>query len=334
MSRWGDFRRAVSSVADAVAGGIAVAVNTIGEPASDIVETVGHALQDGVENIAAAAGHIPGAGGVIRGIIRWLAGAISGVFDFAGAVVKAALGAVGGALGGVIRLVGGILSLHGTLIGRGLGDIVSSLLAAVVLPAGKAIALVQTVLFIQTVERRLTSAEMAILKRVFRGSVAFYNVRLVIGRCGVFGINPRPFTLGSTIYMKGVDPAVEPFTLVHENTHSWQYQHVGARYATDALGAQFFVEDAYNWEKEIARGNTAWPQFNKEAEAQLIEDVYTDGTSTAAGATTGNGVFFDADGTTAVGAFTYNGVNRTDLANSAVAIIRKAWCARLSGLWS
>ncbi len=335
MSAWGDYRSAVGAAAQGAGGAVAKAFNAVAEPVSDFVETIGHGVQDGLENIAHALGGVPGAGPVLRWIVRWPGAAIAGVLNLVGASVKAALGALGGVLGGLVHFVGGMLTLGGSLVGRGLGDIVSSVLAAVLLVAGKAVALVQSLLFIQTIERGLTTAERAILKHVFRGSVAFYNVRLVIGRSGVFGLNARPFTLGSTIYMKDFDPAQTPETLAHESTHVWQYQHVGGRYATDALGAQFFVADAYNWEKEITRGNTDWPRFNKEAQAQLIEDVFTDGTLTAAGATTrGNGVFFEADGTKAVGSFMYNSVDRTDLANSAVGIVRGAWCARLSGLWS
>ncbi len=335
MSLWSDYRRAVGAGARGIGGAIALVLNTIAEPLSDVAETVGHALQDGLENLAAALALIPGAGAVLQWVFRWPGAAIGGVLDLVGASIKAVLGAVGGAVGGAVRVAGGLITVSGGLIWVGVLDIVSSALAAAVLPLGKSVALLQTLLFIQTVERRLAATEKATLKRVFRGSVASFNVRLVIGRSGVFGVNTRPFTLGNTIYMKAFDPAVTPETLAHESTHVWQYQHVGARYAIDALGAQFFVEDAYNWEKELTRGKAAWGEFNKEAEAQLFEDVFTDGTLASGGSTTkGNGVFYDADGTKAVGSFVYNGSDRTALAGAAVATVRKAWSARPSGLWS
>ena len=44
----------------------------------------------------------------------------------------------------------------------------------------------------------------------------------------------------------------------------WQYQNIGARYSSDALYAQAFVDDEYSWEAEVNRGNENWADFNKE----------------------------------------------------------------------
>ena len=95
------------------------------------------------------------------------------------------------------------------------------------------------------------------LAKVFGGSVALYNVRIVEGRSGVFGANQRPFTLGNTIYMKRTEPARFADMLVHEVVHVWQYQHLGPRYTAD-LGAQArYGEEGRapsHWEAGLARG--------------------------------------------------------------------------------
>jgi hypothetical protein len=94
----------------------------------------------------------------------------------------------------------------------------------------------------------------------------------------VFGTNQRPFTLGNTIYLKGVDLTERPDILVHEVVHVWQYQHEGPRYTTDALGAQLVYgwngRGAYDWEAELARGRTDWAELNKEAQGAFVQHLW------------------------------------------------------------
>jgi len=64
--------------------------------------------------------------------------------------------------------------------------------------------------------------------------------------------------------MKGNDPGARPDILVHECVHVWQYQNIGSRYTMDALGAQaVYGAGAYDWEAELARGNSDWNDFIK-----------------------------------------------------------------------
>jgi hypothetical protein len=167
--------------------------------------------------------------------------------------------------------------------------------------------------------------------------VALEKIRLVEGRAGLFGLNPRPFTLGYTIYLKDRDVSQEPALLVHECTHVWQYEHVGSSYTAEAVGAQWFVDDAYSWEKEIGRDNTEWVSFNREAQASFLEDIYVHGKLlvlrfdnkrgsivTSSDEQKGGGVFYDADGRSKIGVFEFNGVDHTDRANRAVAVVRHA----------
>lgn len=138
---------------------------------------------------------------------------------------------------------------------------------AVVVGLGRLVARVQS-----HKARPLTDDEVALLERVFRGSVTLDRVRVVPGRAGLFDINKRPFTLGNTVYLKG---RTSPKLLVHECTHVWQYQHHGPRYAYDALVAQRRLgKGAYDWKAELARGRSGWREFNAEAQAEYVADVY------------------------------------------------------------
>lgn len=335
MGFWSDVGDAISSGANAVADAVETGVNAVEEVVTDVVETVGNGIEDGISAVGDVLGGIPVIGGILEGVFDWAGSVISGVFDFVGAVVKGVFGIIGGVIAGVIRIVGGILSLDGGLIVKGLLDIVSGVAGAIILIVGKAISLVQTVFLLQKPERRLTREERALLKRVFRESVALYNVRLIEGWAGIYSVNSRPFTLGNTIYLKDHVTSAEPELLVHEVTHVWQYQNTGARYASDAIGAQWFVDNAYSWEDEIARGNDDWVEFNLEAEAAFLEDIYTDGDLiTGSVVEHGNGRFYDADGKKSIGRFNFNGVNHTDRANEGVAVVRRAKAIRLSGLFS
>lgn len=329
----GDF---VSGAADAVGGAVQDAANAVGGAVSDAVETVGNAVEDGLDAVAGVVDDIPIVGDAAADVLEWTGDVVSSAFDFAGGVVDGAFGIAGGVLGGSIKVigggVGGLLSWDADVFLEGLGDIGSSIGGGVVVIVGEAVSFVQTVLTIQE-ERPLTADERAILERVFRGSIALHNVRLVLGNAGLFGINDRPFTLCNTIYLKERDPAKEPELLVHECTHVWQYQHRGPRYTTDALTAQWFVDNAYSWEAEIARGNTTWVEFNGEAQAAFLEDIYTGGEIVEPLAT-GNGAFYDADGVDRVGRFTVGRTDHTQRANDAVATVRGAFSLRLSSLWS
>ena len=134
-------------------------------------------------------------------------------------------------------------------IAKGFQDIVSPVIGTIIVGGGSGIGLIQSITRAQGTSRRLTDEEKAQVKRVFRESINLSVIRIIEGHSGIFGINKRPFVLGNTIYMK--KPTFSTGTFIHEATHIWQYQNTGSRYASDALGAQFFVDDAYNWEKEI-----------------------------------------------------------------------------------
>jgi len=188
---------------------------------------------------------------------------------------------------------------------------------------GHVVARVQTVVRLQRPARPLTPDERALLWNVYRDSIVYDRIRIVEGKAGAFSVNGRPFTLGNTIYLKRIDPASDPSTLVHECCHVWQNQHEGAGYAVRALFAQATVRpNAYHWADEFGRGRASWSEFNKEAQAQLFQDVFRSGTR--ASANREPGCFYDGDGDT-IGddaRFEHHGTDHTDFAKETIADVR------------
>lgn len=156
----------------------------------------------------------------------------------------------------------------------------ASIAGTVILVLGTLVSLIQRLLFLQNQPRSLNQTEEDLLRGVFGDSMVLDNIRIIEGRSGLFGINLRAFVLGNTIYMKR---HTTPQVLVHECVHVWQYQHLGPRYAADALGAQLLLgNSAYDWKAELARGKSDWRDFNKEAQAQMIQEIWMQGNSSAA----------------------------------------------------
>lgn len=317
----------LSDAANAVADAVSDGTNAVGEFVSDVVETVGNAIEDGLDWAGA---DVPG----WSHFTGWLGSIVSGITDLVGSVVKGVFGIIGGVIGGVVRIIGGIFSLNGGLIVQGLGDIFSSILGGIIVFVLRVVALVQQAIPFQARERRMTKDEIKDLKRIFGDSLAYYNIRIVEGRAGIF-LGPRELVTGNTIYMKGHDPDTERERLAHECVHVWQYQNRGSRYTSDALYAQLFVDDEYSWEKELDRGKEEWVEFNTEAQGKFIQDVYFEGQLVVPGVTPNanrDGVFFDAT-ETAVGLFEFGGAVHTDLANEAWSVLKNEGSQRLSNFF-
>lgn len=232
--------------------------------------------------------------------------------DAAGNRLGDALGRLPGPgrwLGGVATAVVSLLAaVVASVVGLATRNVAAALGGAVILVLGKLVALAQALLGLER-GRPPTAAETAVLTPVYRGSVDLSAVRLVPGRAGVFGSSDRPFTLGATIYLK--QAALEPDVLVHECAHVWQYQHMGPRYAFDAVWAQWRLkDDAYAWTRELANGHTRWREFNREAQAEFLRDIARH-----------DPAFFttDADG---AARFVHRGADHTDLARATLAQVR------------
>ncbi len=256
-----------SSIVDTLAMVVQAIIETAVDFVTDLVESIGNSIQLGLSALGNKAGSVGG------WILKWLGGIIAGITNLLAAALKLVAAVPAGVAGGLIRIIGGAIAATPSMMLKGLVDILSGLVGPVIVAAGHALQLVQRIFYLQSFERSLTKAEEDELSKVFNHSLALYNIRLIEGWSGLFGLNDRPFTLGNTIYMKSDNTL---HTLVHECTHVWQYQHLGVRYTMDALGAQaVYGNDAYKWQEELAtRGKTHWFDFNKEAMAQVIEDMY------------------------------------------------------------
>ncbi len=315
MGLWGKIKKGIKKAANKVKD----FVNDVGDAVGNAVEAVGDAINDGLNWLGEKLG--------IKPVFSWLGGVLKGAFALISAVIKGVIGIIGGIISGVIKIVGGLFTGQWDLMPEGLWDIVSPIIGAIIIILGKAVALIQSVFYAQDFERPLTHNEESQLRRVFKDALNYYVIRIIEGHSGLFGINSRPFTLGNTIYMKTDAFAID--ILVHEVTHVWQYQQTGSRYASDALTAQWFVDDAYNWQKEINdRGKSDWNDFNKEAQAEFFQDLWLLGArrdTSGAILSTGNGTFFDADGTKTFGHFEVSGNNYTNIADRAVATVRDEW---------
>jgi len=331
-----DLGNGINLAADAVADVVETVVNIVEEYVTDIFELMGTALKDFFNWVGNGLAGIPFIGGALKAFFHWLGSWLSAVFDFAGILVKALIGFfLGSIIAGLIRIIGGgiggLLAWDGRVFVKGINDLVSGFVGMVLAVVGKLVVVLQTFFAQQWNERPLTRAERSILRMVYRGSVALYNVRVVDGSAGVFDWNGnnRAFTLGNTIYMKSTPDASYTEILVHECGHVWQYQNLGTRYIADAFGAMAFVSEPYSWEAELARGSLDWTKFNREAQAQFLQDVFGAGTRNPEVPGLGDFYFDDPIGTNV--SFKVGETDFTDLALESVAYVRGGQSWRLSG---
>jgi hypothetical protein len=312
-------------------------VGAVAEAVADAIETVGNLVGDAIEALGGLCRRIPYAGVVLWGVLHWVAGIETAMFDLAGAVVKALMNLAADFVAGSIRIVfgglGGLLTWDHRVFVRGAKDFLAGLVGAFLSIALKGFAAAQSIFGLQWKKRKLTKTERDLVFQVFRRSLSYYNVRVVLGFGGVFSINGRAVTIGNTIYLKGFDPAVRPDVLVHEFTHVWQYQHAGSRYISEAAGAQAFVPNAYGWRTELARDDRRWTLFNREAQAAFIEEVWTGGQQTPTGPV-GNGTFYTDHpvGPNTVFIDASTGDDHTFLARETVRTLRNPWTWRVSTL--
>jgi hypothetical protein len=306
---------AIKKVADVVEA----FVNAVGDAFGNGVEAFGDAINDALNWVGSKVG--------LKPFFSWLGGIIKGIFSLAGAVIKGVFGIVGGIIGGLIKIFGGIFTLKGPLILEGIWDIFSPILGTIIVVLAKLIMWVQSIIYAQGFERPLTENEKIQLKKVFKGSLNYYVIRILEGHSGLFGLSPRAFTLGNTMIMKNNTLTTD--LLVHETTHVWQYQQTGNRYASDAIAAQWFVTDEYNWQREInVRNKIYWAEFNCEAQAEFFQDLWKSGRlrdSSGKTVQSGNGSFYDADGVKNFGDFKIMGNDYSGIASEAVRIVRNAW---------
>lgn len=289
------------------------AVNKAAEKVADAIETAGNKVEEAANKLGNdIRDNVPIIGPALGAVVRWAGAVVSGVADLAGAAVKAVGSAVGGLLAGSLLILGGMIK-------DGILTVLSGSVGGALLVLGKFVSLIQIAFGAESRKRRLTEKEAEMLRNIFRDSVALFNIRIIEGNSGVFDFNDRRFTMCNTIYMKHTPAAEWDSTLVHETTHVWQYQNVGSSYSSDALGAQLYYEyvkdkSAYAWwDATVNNVSTVWEEWNREAAAQFVENLYNCGEASTLGQSweRGGGRFYGANGTSIVGQFWFNGTNIT-----------------------
>jgi hypothetical protein len=154
-----------------------------------------------------------------------------------------------------------------------------SIIGAVIFAALRIVDHVQASFGLQPAKRRLTERERALLGPIFRQSLPYDVIELVVGKAGVLTTSGRAFTMGFTIYL----PSYMEHTLVHECVHVWQFQSSGFRYignsALNQLDSIIFSPnyDPYNWRTRMDAGESWYTLGSAEAQAAFIEDVYVRG---------------------------------------------------------
>jgi hypothetical protein len=320
----GWFEDAVSSFfADAVVD----VVNGAGDAIADVVSSVGHAVQDFFDWVGGAFDSIGWTG--IGAIFHWVGSIYGTAFNFIADVIKTIFSIVAAVI--VLVVIGPAALVSGNP--KAFEKVGTLFLSG--LTGGLRMYLASAVIFIQTIipvhqTRRLTDEERETLRAVFSGSLALFNIRVIVGSGGLFDLNGgRQLTVGNTIYLKGAGLDV----LVHEATHCWQYQHKGSSYVSEALGAQIASGDeAYTWRTDFASGKTTWARFNAEAQAAFVEQVYSFGSSSTVAPLTGAGVFY-RDGGNSNSFIDRDGTNFTQFANSTVDYFRSRISVRISNLF-
>lgn len=333
MGIWNKAKKAAKKAAKKVAKAAKEVAETVQHTASDIGTAVGNAI----EKTGDAIGNAIGAnrlGDSVKYLFGAIGSSIKGGFDVIGGVFKTAI-------------VFFIFDFK--LFWEGITDVFTTIVGTVLLGAGYTLAFLGTLITIQEANlRNLTKKEREILKRVFKSSLNYDVIRVQTGASGFFRVaGSNPFANGNTIFLRREVSSHEElrpdefWLLVHEGTHVWQYQNVGNKYAADAIGAQWFVKDEYNWEREInVRNKDDWMDFNAEAQAEFFEDLWLEGElvdDSGLLIERGNGRFYDANWKSELGKFEISHTdprgtttirNYTDLARNAVNTVRVKWSAQ------
>jgi hypothetical protein len=315
---------AAAEAADAAAQAVADAANAAADAVGGAIETAANAVAGALYDVASAVSGVPVIGGALRGLFNMLGRFTAGAGQVIALGVRAVVNMSAHALAGLIRIgggLGGLLAGDGRIFVKGFRGIGASVVGGTIATLASVVGLVQSTFFLQRRERPLKEDELAMLVRVYRGSVAFGNVRIVEGTAGLFSLSSRAFTMGNWIYAKGTDFATEPETLVHECGHVWQNQHEGTTYIGNAIFAQVTLgNNAYQWWLEHSAGK-AWNDFNKEAQAEFVDDVFQFG---AGASSTGLGSFYEDDPLGPAISFQRQGTDFTAFARTSIAAMRAA----------
>ena len=210
---------------------------------------------------------------------NWVRGIIMGLFSILSVAIKIITGIIASFVGATILLIASLISLSLQPFAKGLVNFLLTLAGSTISVLSNLLILIARALGILSEGRPLSEDEKNILLSVFHKSLKPNKITIAY-----FPFWKKYFfALHNTIYTPHKDLSIPPNLLVHESVHVWQYHHEGNKYLAEALLAQVqygvknIPGNAYDWTAELSRGKTVWGNFNKEAAAQLIEEIWKEG---------------------------------------------------------
>jgi hypothetical protein len=143
--------------------------------------------------------------------------------------------------------------------------------------------------------RSLTEDEQDLVQSVFGSSLSRPFLRSKVMLHDDLGFGDRPYTsisagigryeifMGDSVFDTRANTPPFKSTLIHEMTHVWQAHHSWFGIAgvwLSSIKCQVLQQGSAYWYGE---GNLDkdWGDFGKEAQAQIVEDWYTNGMSTS-----------------------------------------------------
>jgi hypothetical protein len=212
-------------------------------------------------------------------IAKWINGILLGSGTVISAIIKSIAGIIGSGVSSILFLINTLISFSIEPALQGLTNLLITIAGGIISVLSNLFILIARVMGLLSEGRQLSEDEKNILRVVFRTSLNPNKIRIAYFPFW----HKYFFALHNTIYSPHKDQSIPPHLLVHESVHVWQYHHEGVKYLAEALLAQVqygiknIPGNAYDWTAEISRGKTDWGNFNKEAAAQLIEEIWKEG---------------------------------------------------------
>jgi hypothetical protein len=212
-------------------------------------------------------------------IAKWINGNLLGSGTVISAIIKSIAGIIGSGVSSILFLINTLISFSIEPALQGLTNLLITIAGGIISVLSNLFILIARVMGLLSEGRQLSEDEKNILRVVFRTSLNPNKIRIAYFPFW----HKYFFALHNTIYSPHKDQSIPPHLLVHESVHVWQYHHEGVKYLAEALLAQVqygiknIPGNAYDWTAEISRGKTDWGNFNKEAAAQLIEEIWKEG---------------------------------------------------------
>jgi hypothetical protein len=242
--------------------------NAVKSIAKGIQKVVGKVVQ----GVAAGLGKLGGAiGGKFgRKLGKGLGGILTGTWNATVGVVRNLGEGIGDSFKGLRQLLrGDFKGGFETITQSFVKVIIQTPVDAFLMIGGKVVSAIQMVLGVEPEGRKLTSTEIAELRKVYGNSIDYRKIEVKEGDSGLFSGQGRPFVHGNTIYLNGREPDLD--LLIHESAHVWQHQNGGTDYMTEALWSQYKGK-GYDWAQSVP--GTPWEDLEPEQQAEFLEVAY------------------------------------------------------------